>query len=153
MKLTNIIRKPRIVALVASLAVAATSLFALAPTAGATNLIETPHFQCYSYTNGTAKLVAEPPSVNYGGNVTEWGALVYRWNGSAWALTGASRAQSLNNEFMNFGSLFQQNDEFSVAPHSFYAVKYVMKDNTDAQAGAIWATPIMHHYGANSCWT
>lgn len=153
MKLVNTIRKPRIRAFAAVLAVVGSALFATVPTAGATSLREYPHFQCYSYSNGTARLVAERPKVNTGQNYTEWAALVYRWNGSGWTLYAGSRTQFQNNEEFSFGELTQENDTFNVARNSIYAVKYLFKDNTDTIIQTTMATPIMNHYGAYTCWT
>ena len=153
MNLVQNIRKSRIRTVAAVLAVAGSALFAAVPTAGATSLREYPHFQCYSYSNGTARLVAEPPKINSGHNYTEWLALVYRWNGSTWALSAKSQVQAQNNEEFSFGELSQQSDVFNVARNSYYEVKYLFKDNTDTIIQSTWATPIMDHYGKYSCWT
>jgi hypothetical protein len=155
MNLVSAIRKSRIRSLVAVLAVAGSTLFALVPTAGATSLRETPHFQCYSYSNGTAMLVAETPKINEGQNYTSWMAHIYRWNSSSrtWGLYVNSKIQTQNNAPFSFGELTQENDSYYVAPHSFYEVKYEFRDNTDSSSHYMWATPIMDHYGANSCWT
>jgi hypothetical protein len=155
MNLVNTIRKSRIRAFAAVLAVAGSALFAAVPTAGATSISEYPHFQCYSYANGTALLKAEPPKVNQGETITEWGVAVQRWNPStrSWYTYVTSGVQYLNNDPTSFSELAQSSDEWNVAPHSYYRVFYALKDNTDSRAQWAPATPIHNHYGATTCWT
>jgi hypothetical protein len=153
MKLTNIIRKPRTLAAVASLVVAGSALFSLAPTAGATSLREYPHFQCYDYTSGATQLVAERPKINSGQNYTNWQVVVYRQYSSGLVPVAKSRVQSQDNEDFSFGELTQENDTFNVARNSIYAVRYYFRDNTDSITQTTWATPIMNHYGAYTCST
>jgi hypothetical protein len=155
MNLFAAIRKPRIRTVAAVLAVAGSALFASVPTAGATSLRETPHFQCYSYSNGTARLVAERPKINEGENYTGWVVQVFRWNSSngTWAFAAQSGQQNQNNEPWSFGELTQVNDEFNVPAHSYYEVKYWFQDTTDSSAHYAWATSIMNRAGTYTCWT